>query len=1071
MLKYLELKLLQKKGFISPHTHLLTVEDPAENIGSGAATLNALLIVTEYLSLQNGYTIITADVLQNVHILILHYGREYIFDPCGKAFINVPYLWSCKESNNFKKLESHGIYTSMEILLDTIDMVSNSDSYGIRICSTDMLLWSGTEGCYIKDQEIAADVKLFYVYADIKYATGHGVIKMDSSGVVQDIIYCGKEELINCYSNEMNKVPLVAGIVYLSSCVAETLLALHTISPLDSCNYMGLDSGAEPLQVSLFFDILITMASDIDKEKFLSGKCGKRYNKKFGISNESKKRMIRARSVVWEQLSQYKMIAVCMQNCSHIYWTGENAKQHIDVIRGINKQKIIHSYLEMENTNINDSIILNSSFKISHANQISSGSIVYHTSILADSLYIGKNCFLNGLKIHSPQMKITIPDSSVIIGFKVSLPNEKNNSPFHINVIFGLNDSIKIPVTDSQSTFCNLKWHQIFAKTGINADDIWDKNLEEGNKSLLNAKLYCIADNISEYLSLFNPEENWNKEKYYRWRDQNRLSLNNILQFQQYQEEFKCRRELYASIACRYIDSILKNDDHNPILPYLHAACTEGWEKRVIELLDTVCEKSVNATPVICRILSCIADLLSIMAGKSGGVRSGPGNNKLWTPAFNLLREGNLQDGLSQLKTIRNQWLDYPYQLIRAARHYESALQIIVGTAVTTARQFISLSKIPLLSFEQYVMVECPARIDLQGGWTDTPPICYELGGSVVNIAVLIDDIKPIGAKACRIKNLEIQLILGKTDTAPIVVVNHINQLTDYNQPNAEAALLKAAIVYVGLVDMNTNIDLSQQLKEKYGGGFKIQAWSLLPQGSGLGTSSIIASAIISALWTIIGYNYDNKSVLHAVLQLEQLLTTGGGWQDQVGGVMGGIQRGYCQACLPLCIQTEEIKISEKFLRILNKHILLLYTGKVRLAKNLLQNVIRNWYAKEESIVGCFKNLLQNSLDMVEAFNNEDLEKIGDLLNIYWKHKQQLAPGCQPFLVGEMMSVLKPLSYGQCLVGAGGGGYMCIITRQPNAADSIRNTLSQIKGTDRVSIHQVSIHLTEMAIQIGTVES
>lgn len=38
-----------------------------------------------------------------------------------------------------------------------------------------------------------------------------------------------------------------------------------------------------------------------------------------------------------------------------------------------------------------------------------------------------------------------------------------------------------------------------------------------------------------------------------------------------------------------------------------------------------------------------------------------------------------------------------------------------------------------------YVSAECPARIDLQGGWSDTPPICYELGGSVVNVAILVD--------------------------------------------------------------------------------------------------------------------------------------------------------------------------------------------------------------------------------------------------------------------------------------------------------------------------------------------
>ena len=36
------------------------------------------------------------------------------------------------------------------------------------------------------------------------------------------------------------------------------------------------------------------------------------------------------------------------------------------------------------------------------------------------------------------------------------------------------------------------------------------------------------------------------------------------------------------------------------------------------------------------------------------------------------------------------------------------------------------------------------------GGWSDTPPICYEMGGLVVDLAVTVDGVKPIGARARR---------------------------------------------------------------------------------------------------------------------------------------------------------------------------------------------------------------------------------------------------------------------------------------------------------------------------------
>jgi fucokinase len=34
----------------------------------------------------------------------------------------------------------------------------------------------------------------------------------------------------------------------------------------------------------------------------------------------------------------------------------------------------------------------------------------------------------------------------------------------------------------------------------------------------------------------------------------------------------------------------------------------------------------------------------------------------------------------------------------------------------------------------------------------------------------------------------------------------------------------------------------------------------------------------------------DHAALCHAVLKLEQMLTTGGGWQDQVGGLYGGVK-------------------------------------------------------------------------------------------------------------------------------------------------------------------------------------
>ena len=65
--------------------------------------------------------------------------------------------------------------------------------------------------------------------------------------------------------------------------------------------------------------------------------------------------------------------------------------------------------------------------------------------------------------------------------------------------------------------------------------------------------------------------------------------------------------------------------------------------------------------------------------------------------------------------------------------------------------QFITTSPCDLPPMGKWVTVQCASRIDLSGGWTDTPPITYEFGGAVIDAAILLDGERKIGAKIKRI--------------------------------------------------------------------------------------------------------------------------------------------------------------------------------------------------------------------------------------------------------------------------------------------------------------------------------
>jgi len=55
--------------------------------------------------------------------------------------------------------------------------------------------------------------------------------------------------------------------------------------------------------------------------------------------------------------------------------------------------------------------------------------------------------------------------------------------------------------------------------------------------------------------------------------------------------------------------------------------------------------------------------------------------------------------------------------------------------------QHVSLNPVDRLPVEldKFYQVEATARIDFSGGWSDTPPITYEIGGAVVTGSLLVD--------------------------------------------------------------------------------------------------------------------------------------------------------------------------------------------------------------------------------------------------------------------------------------------------------------------------------------------
>jgi fucokinase len=191
-------------------------------------------------------------------------------------------------------------------------------------------------------------------------------------------------------------------------------------------------------------------------------------------------------------------------------------------------------------------------------------------------------------------------------------------------------------------------------------------------------------------------------------------------------------------------------------------------------------------------------------------------------------------------------------------------------------------------------------------------------------------------------------------------------------------------------------------------------------------------------------------------LVLEQMMSTGGGWQDQVGGLVGGFKLAASPARLPLELGYERLEVPVALQALLEGHLVLVYTGTQRLARNLLQNVLRRYYARSERVLQTVRGLRDNAAQTAQLLTAQHKEPalalavLGRCLDLYWQQKRVMAGGaavCEPPHVSLLMEALRPHVHGMSLCGAGGGGFLVAITRQhcgrPEALQALHSLVGQ----------------------------
>ena len=313
------------------------------------------------------------------------------------------------------------------------------------------------------------------------------------------------------------------------------------------------------------------------------------------------------------------------------------------------------------------------------------------------------------------------------------------------------------------------------------------------------------------------------------------------------------------------------------------------------------------------------------------------------------------------------------------------------------------------------VTVNLPVRVNWGGGWSDTPPYCME-----------------------------------QTFT-------DISSLQDSSNPYDPFALHKAALIACGVIPYKEPVSV-QEITKNLGSGLYLSTQVInIPRGSGLGTSSILAGACVKALYEMLGKEVTDEELYDRVLCMEQIMSTGGGWQDQVGGLAPGIKMVSSEPAIRQRITCVPCKISEKTRKELDERFCLIYSGQRRLARNLLRDVVGRYVGGIEDAVDVLYEIQQTAVLMRFELEKGNIDGFAELLNQHWELSKKLDAGCTNTCIDMIFHSVEDLIDGKMICGAGGGGFLQVVLKKGVTQEDLRKRLREVFQDSGVDVWSCSL--------------
>lgn len=637
-----------------------------------------------------------------------------------------------------------------------------------------------------------------------------------------------------------------------------------------------------------------------------------------------------------------------------------------------------------------------------------SGSVV--RSIIDSNVYIPKNVYIEDSKVLK---KCEIGEGTVLsnvdIEADVRIPENivlsglKLKNGKYVYRIYGKEDN---PKSSANGTFLHRTLNDLMKESACVPSDLWD----EETPFIWNANIYSECEDSNEALkaslNLYKIIEGTaSPEEISCWKHSNRISLKNS--FLNADVEWMVHRQ--------------NNLREKIIIEQFISGITEG--KPMLQLVDCLLdhinlkkysnlERERNIDEITNRIQNAIF----------------PVNMRLALACAHICKELNMNEN------------NYSYSFFE-----DMAYEIVKDTIseATRKKHFVSLKKDN--PKKTRVEIDLPVRVNFCGSPSDAAPYCLEYGGTMLDAAILLKNQKPIKVIA---EIMDKGYILESIDQSCELKIYDKNEIMNCDNPFDPFALHKAVLVATGIMDF-------------YDNGIKLSTNVDVPKGSGLGTSSIIAAAAVKAVNELFDLDTSDQTIYALVFLVEQLMTTGGGWQDQVGGLTAGVKYFTSRPGLYQDIYVEHLKLEKNIQKELDERFVLIFSGQRRLARNVLREELNQCIRCDEKALKTIDLIQDYCSIMRQKLLKGDVTSFAKYISKQFELVKSLDKGASNACIEYIFDVCEDLIDGKSICGAGGGGFLMVILKKGVKKNELKQRLDQVFVDCGVEVWDSSLYWEE----------